>query len=69
MNKECCEYCKKKIKIIDKQKKLIDKLQKDRDAWASKHWELVGENCRLEDILGALKVCDSKIIKGILLKD
>ena len=69
MNRECCECCIKKNKIIDKQQKIIDKLQKDRDLWAKKHWTLVGENAKLDDLLGALKVCDSKIIKGILLKD
>ena len=69
MNRECCDCCVKKNRIIDRQQQILDKLQKDHDKWAARHWSLVGENCRLEDLLGALKHCDNEIIKGILLKD
>ena len=69
MNRECCDCCVKKNRIIDRQQQILDKLQKDHDKWAKRHWALVGENAKLEDLLGALKHCDSKIIKKILLKD
>ena len=69
MNIECCQCCVKKNKIIDKQQKIINKLQKDRDAWARKHWAMVGDISKLEDKLGALKHCNNEIIKGILLKE
>ena len=61
--------CKKCVSLTSKLGKLnnyIDKLQKDRDSWAKRHWELVGENAKLRDKLGVISECDLETLKGIL---
>tara|TARA_R110000796_G_scaffold146021_1_gene262647 strand:+ start:1224 stop:1361 length:138 start_codon:yes stop_codon:yes gene_type:complete len=45
----------------------MDKLQKNSDAWSRRHWELVGENCKLLDKLQTLKDVDIDIIKKVLM--
>ena len=67
MNRECCECCIKKNKIIDKQQLQLCKLQKNSDAWARRHWELIGENCKLLDKLQTLHSVDIDIIKKVLM--
>ena len=67
MNRECCECCVRKNKIIDKIQLQMDKLQKNSDAWSRRHWELVGENCKLLDKLQTLHSVDIDIIKKVLM--